>query len=294
MGDSNVRLDQILVTTSIAALMIGCSDRSKQVDSATGSAGSSSQSENETVRDERLTGGRLVDLTHAFDADTLYWPTETGFQYERTADGITDRGYFYAAGRFAAPEHGGTHLDAPIHFYEDRATVDEIPLDRLVGEGVLVDVSDKCEANPDYQIGIADLRAWEEKHGRPLANVILLLRTGWAARWPDREAYLGTTLSGPEGVANLHFPGLDPNAARWLAEHRDVKAIGIDTASIDHGQSTQFGSHVKLFEHNIPVFENVADMTELPGAAFIVVALPMKIGGGTGAPLRIIAALPPT
>lgn len=234
---------------------------------------------------------RVVDLTHTFDADTLYWPTEAGFRLERTADGVTERGYYYAAGRFAAAEHGGTHVDAPIHFYKDGATVDAIPLDRLVGEGVVVDVSEKCANDRDYQIGIADLHSWEEEHGRQLVDVILLLRTGLSRHWPDREKYLGTNRTGPEGVAELHFPGLAPDAARWLAENRHVKAVGIDTASIDYGQSTQFESHVTLFEHNIPALENVTNLEHLPSEGFTVFALPMKIGGGTGAPVRIVAIL---
>jgi kynurenine formamidase len=123
-------------------------------------------------------------------------------------------------------------------------------------------------------------------------DVLLLLRTGYADRWPDRERYLGTKLKGPEAVKQLHFPGLDPLAAGWLVEHRAIKAVGIDTASIDTGQSRLFGSHVKLCEHNVPIFENVASLDELPSSGSTVIALPMKIAGGTGAPLRMIAIVP--
>lgn len=174
----------------------------------------------------------LIDLTHPFDADTIYWPTEEGFQLIRGTAGVTERGYFYAANRFAAAEHGGTHLDAPIHFFADRQTVDQIPLSRLVGDAVVVDVSEKCAYDRDYQIGVADLRRWEQEHGRQLVNVIVLLRTGFARHWSDRPRYLGTDQRGADGVANLNFPGLHPDAARWLVEHRSIKSIGIDTASI--------------------------------------------------------------
>ncbi len=230
----------------------------------------------------------VIALTHTFDESTIYWPTEKGFQLEKGSAGLTEKGYFYAANRFRAAEHGGTHLDAPIHFHARRQTVDQIPLQRLVAAGVVVDVRDKCAGDPDYQISVADLRAWEEQNERTLTDVILLLRTGYAERWPDREAYLGTAETGPGAVRKLHFPGLHPDAAEWLVRHRTVRAVGIDTASIDYGQSRLFQSHVRLFAHNVPVFENVKLDRDLP-SRFLVAALPMKIGGGSGAPLRIVA-----
>ncbi|MGI9519330.1 MAG: cyclase family protein [Pirellulaceae bacterium] len=232
---------------------------------------------------------QVIDLSHPFDDQTIYWPTEDGFKLIEGSAGYTDRGYYYAANRFVAAEHGGTHIDAPIHFFEDRMTVDEIPLERLIGEGVVVDVSEACANDPDYLIGVDDLRNWETSNGRQLVDVIVLLRTGYSAHWGNRQRYLGTDQTGPEAVPDLHFPGLDPQAATWLVEHRAIKAIGIDTPSIDYGQSRLFESHVKLFEHNIPAFENVANLDQLPGKGFKVIALPMKIGGGSGAPLRIIA-----
>ena len=205
---------------------------------------------------------------------------------------MTDKGYFYASKRFAAAEHGGTHLDAPIHFSKGGKTVDQLSLDRLIGEAAVIDVSEVCSRDPDYQVTVDDLRGWEVEHERQLVDVIVLIHTGFAKSWPDRKRYLGTEKLGSEGVAQLHFPGLDPDAAKWLAEHRSVKAVGIDTASIDHGQSQRFQSHVTLFRHNIPAFENVTNLHELPSQGATVIALPMKIASGTGAPLRIIASLP--
>lgn len=233
--------------------------------------------------------GRIVDLTHAFDEQTIYWPTAAPFQLIRESAGVTERGYYYAANRFAAAEHGGTHIDAPIHFYQAHDTVEAIGLQRLLGAAVVIDVTQQCARQRDYQIGVDDLRNWEVQHDRQLIDVIVLLRTGLGRFWPDREKYLGTAEIGEPAVAKLHFPGLHPDAARWLVEQRMIKAIGIDTASIDHGQSQDFQSHVKLFEHNVPVFENLAQLDELPLTGFFVIALPMKIRGGSGGPLRIIA-----
>jgi kynurenine formamidase len=233
--------------------------------------------------------GTIVDLTHAFDADTIYWPTAGRFELESVAHGVTDKGYFYAANRFCAAEHGGTHLDAPVHFSEKGKAADAIPVEQLIGVGVRVDVSAQCAKDRDYRVSVADLTAWEIRNGRIPAGAIVLLQTGWAARWSDRTAYLGTARTGAAAVPELHFPGLHPEAARWLAESRSVKAVGLDTASIDFGQSALFESHVILFAANVPALENVAAMDELPVKDFVVAALPMKIRGGTGGPLRIVA-----
>jgi kynurenine formamidase len=236
-------------------------------------------------------GGRWVDLTHAFDTTTVYWPTDTaGFQIEQLAYGPTEGGWFYASYAFSSAEHGGTHLDAPIHFAEGRLTNDRIPLDQLVGPAAVIDVAGR--AHPDYLVTVEDLTAWEAAHGTLPDGGILLLRTGWGDRWDDRTEYLGTSRTGPEAVPELHFPGLSPEAAQWLVDNRGVVAVGIDTPSIDYGQSQDFRAHVILYAENIAGFENVADLHLLPAAGAYVVALPMKIAGGSGGPLRIVAFVP--
>ncbi len=237
--------------------------------------------------------GDVVDLSHAYDEKTLYWPTDRdGFVLEKLAEGRTELGYWYAANRFRSAEHGGTHIDAPIHFAEGKLTVDAIPLERLMGAAVVIDVSDACARDPDHRVTSSDLEAFEDRHGRIPAGAIVLLRTGWGARWPDRGRYLGTEKLGPEAIAELHFPGLHPDAARWLTENRQIAAIGLDTPSIDYGQSTRFESHQVLFAHDIPAFENLANLDRLPATGATVIALPMKIAGGSGGPLRAVAIVP--
>jgi kynurenine formamidase len=234
---------------------------------------------------------KTVDLTHTFDETTIYWPTEDGFKLIRGPAGITEGGYYYAANRFMCAEHGGTHIDAPIHFWEGGKTVDQVPLERLIGAGACVDVSQKCTADRDYQVSVKDFEAWEEKNKASLKDRVILIRTGFGRHWPDREKYLGTKETGRAGVANLHFPGLDPAAADWLVKRRQIRMVGIDTASIDHGQTRTYPTHVRLFRDDVPALENVADMGDLPATGFKVVALPMKIGGGSGAPCRVVAIL---
>jgi kynurenine formamidase len=233
----------------------------------------------------------IVDLTYPFSAETIYWPTAEGFRLKVDAAGVTDKGYYYGANSFCAAEHGGTHLDAPLHFARGAVPVDRIPLERLVGPAVVVDVREKTARDRDYQVSTEDFAAWEKVNGRIADGTIVLLRTGWGKFYPDRKKYLGTDRRGPEAVAELHFPGLDPAAARWLVANRRIGSIGLDTASIDRGQSQTFESHQILFKAGIPALENVASLDRLPLRGFRVVALPMNIQGGTGAPLRIIALL---
>lgn len=235
--------------------------------------------------------GTIVDLSYAFDSQTIYWPTAESFQLQKDFAGVTEKGFYYSANKYSAAEHGGTHIDAPVHFAEGHQSVDQIPLEQLIGEGIVIDATKQSAGNSDYLITTNDLLAWEKSNGRIAVGTIVLLRTGFGKYYPDRKKYMGTDQRGPEAVASLHFPGLHPDAARWLAGNRSIKAIGLDTASIDYGQSTLFESHRILFEKNIPAFENVANLEKLPTKGFWVIALPMKIKGGSGGPLRIVAML---
>ncbi len=236
--------------------------------------------------------GSWLDLSHGYDETTLYWPTATGFSKTTDFEGHTDGGWYYTAYSISTAEHGGTHLDSPIHFHEGGLTSDQLPLERLLAPAVVIDVSQQSAADADYLITVADIEAWETQHGRLADGVIVLFRTGFATRWPDAASYLGTAERGEKAVAKLHFPGLSAEAAQFLAEQRRIAALGIDTASIDRGQSTDFIAHRNLFAKNIPAFENVGDMSSLPAIGSFVVALPMKITGGSGGPLRIVAFVP--
>ncbi len=236
-----------------------------------------------------LADARVVDLTYAFDASTIYWPTAKAFEWQKESWGASERGHFYAAGRYAASEHGGTHLDSPIHFYEGRAMVDEIPVEQLMGPAAVIDVSAICAKDPDCLLVVSDIEDWEQQHGAIPAGAIVLVRTGWGKFWPDKKKYLGDDTLGE--AANLHFPGIAPAAARALVD-RKVDGVGIDTASLDHGPSKDFFSHQVLGRAGIYGLENVAHLEQLPATGATVIALPMKIKGGSGAPARIIAFLP--
>ena len=239
-----------------------------------------------------LPSGDWIDLTHEFGPDTIYWPTSAGFELSSDAKGMTEQGFWYEANTLRTAEHGGTHIDAPVHFAKGKHTTAQVPLRRLIGRAVVIDVVEQARADRDYQVSVADLGAFEARNGRIPEGAIVLLRTGYGAFWPDRERYLGTTERGVEATFKLHFPGLHPKAAEWLVTERRIVAVGIDTASIDHGRSRLFMSHRVLFSHDVPAFENVAHLDALPPTGAFVVALPMKIRGGSGGPLRIVACVP--
>ena len=230
-----------------------------------------------------------IDLTYPFDGKTIYWPTSKGFEWKLVQHGITPGGYFYSSADYAANEHGGTHLDAPVHFREDGLSVDRIPVTKLMGPLVVVDVSAACAHNPDYLVSASDFIAWEKQHGRIPEGAIVLIRTGWGKYWPDKKRYLGTDK--PGDVAGLHFPGIARDAAEFLAQ-RKVNGDGIDTASIDYGQSKDFIAHRILAAAGIYNLENVANVQRLPAKGATLIALPMKTRGGTGAPVRIVATSP--
>ncbi|GLI92397.1 cyclase family protein [Methylocystis echinoides] len=238
-----------------------------------------------------LAASKVVDLSHPYDARTIYWPTEpTGFQLKQEHKGLTKGGFFYYSNAFCSPEHGGTHIDAPMHFAESHWTNSDIPIDRLIRPAVVIDISTQASKDPDYALAKADIESWEQTNGRIPDGAIVLLRTGWSARWPDRKAYLGDDTPGV--VTNLHFPAFGPEAATFLVSERHASVIGLDTASVDIGPSHDFLVHRIIGAANVPGLENLMNLQQLPATGAIVMAMPMKIAQGSGAPARVIAFAP--
>jgi kynurenine formamidase len=235
---------------------------------------------------------RIVDLTHPFNAQTIYWPSTppASFRLEQLARGRTAAGYYYSANAFSSAEHGGTHLDAPSHFAQAGRTTDQIPLEQLIGRAIVLDISAKAATNPDYALTQEDVREWERGHGRILPGTIVLLHTGWSKRWPNKRAYLGDDT--PGDATRLHFPSFGPDAARFLIKQRFIAALGADVASIDIGQSRDFAVHQLAGAANIPAFENLTNLDQVPISGASVIALPMKIQGGSGGPLRVVVLIP--
>ena len=261
-----------LVLTLLLAFMAGCSQKKDVL--------------------TELKNGKWIDLTHSFDEQSIYWPTNIPFTHDTVFEGMTEKGYYYSSFKYAAEEHGGTHFDAPLHFAKGGNSIEEVGVDQLIGEGIVLDVREKVAANRDYLISLSDIINWEKKYGPIPEKSIVLINTGFAKYYPDKLKYTGTLLSGKEGVANLHFPGLDPEAAEFLAVKRKINGVGLDTPSIDNGQSKDFRTHRVLFANNLTAYENLANLDQVPAMGSWIMAFPMKIKGGSGAPLRIVAFIP--
>lgn len=234
---------------------------------------------------------RLIDLSHSYGEDTLYWPTSpSAFEKEELAFGLTDGGWFYSAYSVCTPEHGGTHLDAPVHFAKGGDTTEKIPLENLVAPAVVIDVSEKAAADRNYRLTAEDLREFENRHGKIAPGTIVLLRTDWSQYWPDAMAYLGDDT--PGDASNLQFPGYGEAAARILAEDRRVAMLGVDSASVDYGKSQDFIVHRIGSAQGVANLENLTNLDQLPATGATILALPMKIEGGSGGPVRVVALVP--
>ena len=286
IGTSPAVARVVAARVALAGLLAGCGP-----ESGAGGSGAPSMAAEERSAALDLAAYRLVDLTHAFGDETVYWPTATsGFELRELAFGETEGGWFYSAYALATPEHGGTHLDAPIHFHAGGLDAASLPLERLVGPAVVIDIADRAASDPDYRLRPDDIYSHEAEHGPIPEGSLVLLRTGWSERWPDAASYLGDDT--PGDASGLHFPSYGPEAAQLLIEERGAVALGADVASIDPGDSEAFPVHRLAGAAGVPGFENLTNLESLPARGAIVVALPMKIEGGSGGPLRAIALVP--
>jgi len=233
-----------------------------------------------------LGAARAVDLTHAIDEKTPHWPGAKYHPFRReTIATLGEDGVFSET--FCLPAHLGTHIDAPNHFVAGRRAVDDLPVEHQAGEAVVIDISARVAEDPDALLTPADLAAFEKAHGAIPKEAIVLIRTGWAGRAGDLAAYAARDDEG-----RMHFPGLSLEAATLLSE-RPVRGVGIDTLSIDRGLSTGFEAHKTLAAAEIYVLENLNErLADLPPRGALLVALPMKVRGGSGGPCRVVAWVP--
>ncbi len=226
---------------------------------------------------------RVVDLSYAINDKLVAWPGDTRTFEARDNATVAKDGYFTRS--FWMLEHYGTHMDAPIHFPPGTTPVDQIPVERLFGPAVVIDVRTEAAKEPDYELSPERLARWEKEHGRIPAGAIVLLRTGWATRWPDPQRYRNLD---PAGV--MHSPGFSVGAVRVLIEHK-VSGLGIDTLSADPGVAKDFPVHKLALGAGLYHLENLADMSALPEAGAFLVVAPIKLEGGSGGPCRVFAIL---
>lgn len=233
---------------------------------------------------------KIIDLTYTFDSTTICWPGEGRFEHKFEAHGATPENYFYSAASYAAPEHLGTHADAPIHYSRDGLTLDQVPLASCVGPAAVVDFSDRSLKDCNATLSVNDLERYETAYCRIPDGAIVVARSGWGKYWPDAKAYMGTDK--PGDVAGLRFPGFSAEAVNWILKNRNVAAIAIDTASMDPGISKDYPVHRAWLGAGKPGFENLANADKLPPKGATIFCIPMKIGKGTGGPTRCFAILP--
>jgi kynurenine formamidase len=227
---------------------------------------------------------RVVDLTYSINDKLVPWPGDDKFFEAKTNATVEKNGYFTRS--FWMLEHYGTHLDAPVHFPPGKATVDQIPAQKLFGPAVILDVRTEAAKDADYRLPGSRVEEWEHAHGRIPRGAIVLLRTGWASRWPDAQRYRNQDKQG-----KMHFPGFSLEAAKILIE-REVSGLGCDTLSVDHGASDDFAVHHAALGAGLYHLENLADLSEVPEAGAFLVVAPIKLEGGSGGPVRVFAILP--
>lgn len=225
---------------------------------------------------------RVVDLTHALNAQTPYWPGDGNkpFRFEYFTSLKKDG---FLEGHFTMDEHTGTHFDAPNHFIAGQLSSEKIPPDRFIVPAAVIDIR-KQSADADYLLTTGDIAQWEKENGRIPANAMVMLHTGWDAKWADF-----TNFKNADNKGVLHFPGFGASAAQFLVAQRNIAGLGTDALSIDCGRSVDFPAHMITHSQGKYNIENIANLGELPpNGAFLVVA-PIKIEGGTGGPVRLFA-----
>lgn len=231
----------------------------------------------------------LLDMTYNYDNNTLYWPT--GRKFEKKTFESETNGNWKATGEFCSGEHAGTHMDAPYHFAKGKRSIEDIPLELLRGPAVVINITAKASRYADAVVAVEDIKAWEKKHGPVPMGAIVLMNSGWGKRWPNFRQFFGS--DDPGDLANFHFPGFSPEVAEFLVNKRSIIGVGVDTPSLDNGKSTDMAVHRILSQANIFGLEYVANMHKVPEKGALVYALPMKISGGSGAPTRVFARIPP-
>ena len=227
---------------------------------------------------------RVLDLSYSINDKLPPWPGDEKWFEAKVNASVEKNGYFTRS--FWMLEHYGTHLDAPAHFPPGKATVDQIPAKQLFGPAVVLDARVEGAKDADYQLPAARAEEWEKQHGRIPAGAIALLRTGWAARWPDAQRYRNQDAHG-----KMHFPGFSVEAVKLLIE-RKVSGLGCDTMSVDYGASADFAVHHLTAGSGLYHLENLADLSALPETGVLLVVAPIKLEGGSGGPVRVFALLP--
>ncbi|XP_077521817.1 isatin hydrolase-like [Amblyomma americanum] len=230
---------------------------------------------------------RVVDLSYPYDDRTVYWSQDDRFLLN-VSEVTSDAETWYQVDTMATHTHGGTHLDAPLHFVKDGWDVAQIPVDRLALVPVsLVDIAQRCAQNRSCQLAIHDVIQWEAMHGTLPDRCVLLVHTGWDKFSNNATSYFGLDA---EGVR--HFPSVSVEAAQFLARERHLIGMGIDSGSLDVAHP--FTVHQINARRGMYNLENLRALDEVPASGAHATVAPLKIAGASGSPVRVFAYLPET
>ena len=235
----------------------------------------------------------VVDLTAPLAEETpiLELPPEFGqtarFQLEEISR-YDDRGPAWYWNNFHTGEHTGTHFDAPNHWVtgKDKADIGSVPPTAFVAPAVVLDVTDRVADDPNFLIEVEHVRAFEDEHGALPAGGWLLCRTGWSARVTQADM-INNTETGPTS------PGMSAECARWVAEESVLQGIGVETVGTDAGAAHSFDPafpcHSFLMGNDKYGLAQLQNLHLLPPTGAVVVAPPLRIVGGSGSPVRVLA-----
>ena len=225
----------------------------------------------------------IVDLTHTLTQEFPVFPG--GVQAEITVDNtITENGFY--TNLLNLQEHTGTHMDAPAHFVEGGTTADMIPVEQFVAPMAVIDISAKTESDPDSQLTVDDILAWEDANGELPAGAFVAMYSGWESRLSDPASFINL-----DGDDVQHYPGFDPAAAAFLIEERNIVGIGVDTLSLDFGAYQDFGTHITILSAGGYGLENVANLGTLPASGATIIVGGPKHEAASGGPTRAFALL---
>ncbi|MFI5776194.1 cyclase family protein [Nocardia sp. NPDC051570] len=227
--------------------------------------------------------GSVVDLTHTLTPQLPMWPGSPSFVAVPVA--------WHAAGGFAQQalalwEHTGTHIDAPLHRTPGGASVDRLAAEDLVAPLIVIDISARAATDADTTLTLADIDDFEARHGRIPPRAFVALHSGWEQRLPIAAAFVNLD---PGGTP--HAPGFDARAAEFLVTQRDIVGAGVDTLSLDHASSREFGAHTAVLGAGRYGVEMLANLGAVPPVGATVVVGAPKHAGGTGGPCRVLALL---
>jgi kynurenine formamidase len=227
---------------------------------------------------------RVVHLSHPISARMPCWPGDPPTEIAAVAQRAT-HGYFLR--RIAIGEHSGTHANAPAAFHDGAETIDAYPAAALIHPAVVIDCRAAAGRDPDYLAGVDDLAAWERAHGPLPRGALVLVHTGWGARWNDARAFFNRDATGC-----AHFPGFSPALLERLLVVHAAAGIGIDTHGVDGGRDDRFAINTRVLDQRRIVLENLANLDQLPPRGTTVVIGALRLMGGSGTPAAVLGLIP--